>query len=310
MKRARWREGFGLPVLLLSAMLSTTVTPAAMSAGLLPAIGRGADCASVTPAVAGRAATDAGPGAGFARVTAQLARKGDLTGRTLSGRAANGAPISVALPVESYVAPPDGSVVLFTRSSSETGSEVRAIDLNSGCDIKLAAPSEIVRSAILDSSGVQVYVHSVTRGGRADAGVTRIDLGSGAAALAVPPLRPSDDIGPIFGTELHWSVDGSHLAVQSCGFSQCLTRVLDVASGVLSTFDADNQGAFIGLTADHLLTYGDCLGLPSDVASTDLATGRVSLLATGASSASLEGRSDGHALVTIETDGGSKDVLQ
>ena len=105
MKRARWREGFGLPVLLLSAMLSTAVTPAAMSAGLLPAILRGCCCASVTPAVAGRAATDAGPGAGFARVTAQLAKKGELTGRILTGRAANGAPISVALPVESYVGP-------------------------------------------------------------------------------------------------------------------------------------------------------------------------------------------------------------
>jgi hypothetical protein len=105
-------------------------------------------------------------------------------------------------------------------------------------------------------------------------------------------------------------VDGSHLAVQSCGFSLCLTRVLDAASGVLATFAGDNQGAFIGLTVDHLLTYGGCPGLPCEVVSTDLGTGRVSLLANDASAASLVARPDGHALVTIETDAGSKEVLQ
>ena len=118
---------------------------------------------------------------------------------------------------------------------------------------------------------------------------TRFDLASGATALVVPPLRPSDDFGPIFGTELHWSVDGSHLAVQSCGFSLCLTRVLDAASGVLATFDEDSQGAFIGLTVDHLLTYGECPGLPCEVVSTDLGTGACRCWLPSASSATLDG---------------------
>ncbi len=86
--------------------------------------------------------------------------------------------------------------------------------------------------------------------------------------------------------------------------------MLDATSGVLTTFDKDSQGAFIGLTVDHLLTYGECPGLPCEVVSTELGTGRASLLATEASSATLVGRPDGHALVTIETDAGYREVLQ
>jgi hypothetical protein len=309
MKRARWREGVGLPVLLLSAMLSTAITPAAMSAGLSPVLQRDVDCASISPAAAGRAVTDGDSGSGFATASAQFAKRGDLTGRIIAGRAANGALISLALPTESYVAPAAGSVVLFTRGST-LGSEVRVIDLVNGCDITLAAVSEIVRSAVLDRSGAAVYVHSVERTGRADAGVTRYDLSTGASGLVVAPLRPSDDFGPVFGTELHWSVDGSHLAVQSCGFSRCLTRVLNNASGIVTTFDAHDQGVFIGLTADHLLTYGECPGLPCNVVSADLATGRVTSLVAEAFSTSLVPWADGHATLTIETATGSKEVLQ
>jgi hypothetical protein len=81
-------------------------------------------------------------------------------------------------------------------------------------------------------------------------------------------------LGPIFGTELHWSVDGLALAVQSCGIAECLTRVLDVEGGI-RTYDAPGQGQFIELNEAQLITYAACGGMPCAVIATDLATGIV-----------------------------------
>ena len=311
MKRARWRDRVGLPALLLIALMSTAVTPAAMTAGLRPAAISGVDCRAVTPAAVARDALDPPRGrGGSARVLAQLAKRGELTGRVLSAQTAAGAALSIALPVESFVGPTQGDLVVYTRNAPATGSEVRALSLVSGCDTKLASPSEIVRSAVLDPKASAAYVHSVTRIGRADAGVTRYDLATGVAIQALPPLRPADDFGPIFGTDLEWSTGGDALAVQSCGFSSCLTRVLNVATGSLSTFDEPGQGAFIGLTADHLVTFADCLGLPCAVLSADVRTGAVSVLAAEASSATVVPAADGHAVVSIQTPAGNLEVLQ
>lgn len=311
MKRARWRDRAGLPALLLIALMSTAMTPAAMTAGLGPAALSGADCRSTTPATAARDALDPPRGqGGSARVLAQLTMRGELIGRVLSVKTDAGTAVSVTLPVESFVGPTQGDLVVYTRNAPVAGSEVRALSLASGCDVKLASPSEIVRSAVLDPIASAVYVHSVTRLGRADAGVTRYDLLMGDAIQVLPALRPADDFGPIFGTDLKWSVDSGALAVQSCGFSACLTRVLDVATGGVSTYDEPGQGASIGLTADHLVTFADCLGLPCAVLSTNLETGNVAVLAAEALSATLIPRADGRAIVSIQTRAGNLEVLQ
>ena len=310
MKRANWRDGVGLSVLLLFAVSSTAVTPAALSAGLRPVSRAGSVCSAASPAVAARAAADGSNRGLTASSRSQISKQGDVVGRALSARTANGTAVAVELPVESFVADPVDDLVVYTKYTAAAGSQVRALDLMSGCDALLATPSEIVRSATLDPQAGYLYVHSVKKSGRADAGVTRVDLASGQSAQVVPALRPNQRLGPIFGTGLHWSASGSALAIQSCGMSQCLTRVLDVASGAVATYDDAGQGAFVALSDEHLVTSAACGGLPCDVLSTDLATGDVSLLASDASGASSTAASDGSVIVDIETVAGTVEVTQ
>lgn len=312
MDRARWRDRiFPLAVLLMTAILLTAVAPAAMSAGLRVAAPPSLDCGAVTPAAAAKGALAASRGRQHAaRVQANITTRGELTGRLLSLQTSAGSGISVALPVESSVSPARGDLVIYTRHAMQTGSEVRAVNLETGCDTRLAAPSEIVRSAVLDPGGTGLYVHSVTRNGRQDAGITRYELASGEATLAMGPLPPSADFGPTFGTQLEWSLDGTALAVQSCGLESCRTRILDTGTSGTTTYAAPGQGALIGVTADHLVTFAECPGEPRPVLSTDLATGAVSVLADDAFAASLGTNADGRSVVTIHTRAGSIEVDQ
>lgn len=310
MDRAPWRDRAALPALLLIAMLSTAVTPAAMSAGLSPA-GASVDCRTITPSdVAHGVLAAPNARAATVRVQAQLARRGELTGRVITSQSAAGVPISIVLPAESFVGPAVGDVVVYTGHSAAAGSQVRALNLASGCDVRLAAPAEIVRSALIDPSASAVYVHSVTRADRADAGVLRYDLVTGKAAMVLPPLSAPDGFGPIFGTDLRWDVYGQALAVQSCGFSLCLTRVVDISSGKITTFDRPGQGAFIGLTREHLLTFAGCPGLPCAVLSADVVTGSVSVIADEAFSAGVKATDPEGTVFVIETAAGQLEVVQ
>jgi hypothetical protein len=312
MDRARWRDRIlPLAVLLMTALMLTAVTPAAMSAGLRVAAPPSLDCGAVTPAAAAKGSLASARGREHAaRVQAQVTTRGELTGKLLNLQTSAGSSISVALPVESSVAPVAGKLVIYTRHAAQTGSEVRAVDLDTGCDTRLAAPSEIVRSAILDPGGTTLYVHSVTRNGRQDAGITRYDLDRGGTTLVMDPLPPLKEFGPTFGTELKWSLDGKALAVQSCGLESCRTRVLGIGTSSVTTHAAPGQGALIGLTADHLVTFAECPGAPRPVLSTDLATGAVSVLADEAYSATLGTAADGRSVVTLQTRTGSIEVEQ
>src|SRR5688572_18757948 len=312
MKRAWRRNRVGPPAVLLTALIMTAVTPAALSAGLLPVAPVAPACGPTAPATAARAALAEGTGrASLPRVRPQLSKRGELTGRVLSAETSTGTTVSVALPVESSVGSMVGDLVVYTRHTPGSGSEVRALSVASGCDVLLAAPSQVVRSAILDPSAAFLYVHSVARGTRADAGVARYDLASGTPSVVVPPLQPPAAVGRIFGTELKWSVSGAALAVQSCGFKTCLTRILDVSSGGVNAIDAPGQGAFIALTQEHLVTYANCPGLSCDVLSTDLATGEVSVVATEAFSVNVAPATQpGDALLSIETSAGVLEVTQ
>jgi hypothetical protein len=311
MDRARWRDRAALSALLLIAMMSTAVTPAAISASLRPAAPAAVDCRSVTPAAAARAAlASTNARAATVRIQAQLARRGELTGRVMTAQTTAGAPLSVVLPAESFVGPAVGDLIVYTRHSAGRGSEVRTVNLATGCDTLLASPPEIARSAVLDPAASAVYVHSVTRAGRADAGVVGYDLATGKSASVLPPLRAPEGFGPVFATDLSWDVDGRSLAVQSCGFSQCLTRVLDTASGAIATMDRPGQGGFIGLTRTHLLTFAGCPGLPCAVLSTDVVTGSVSVVADEAFAAELQPTAGGAAVLKIETSAGEVEVSQ
>lgn len=312
MDRARWRNRTALPTLLVTALLLTAIAPPAFSAGLLPqAHGPATDCATQPPAAAARAARGRlNARAAVARSHPQLGKRGELVGRVLTVPASGGAALSIALPVESWVAPATGDLILYTRHTPATGSEVRALNLADGCDVRLAAPNEIVRSAVLDPSATSVFVHSVTRAQRADAGVTRFDLVTEVASQVVPPLAASDTFGPIFGTELRWSVAGDALAVQSCGFRECLTRVLDQPSEALSTYDRGGQGQFIGLTRSHLVTFAGCPGLPCAVLSTSLSSTDVVVLADEAFAVTLTPTGAGDARLHIQTAAGIVEIDQ
>ena len=311
MNRARWRNRFGLPVLLMTALLSSFLTPAALSAGLRPAAPVSVDCGAITPASAARdALATSGRSAATVRAQPQIAKRGELIGRNLSAQTATGRVVSISLPAESFIGPAVGDLVVYSRYLAGTGSEVRALSLASGCDVRLAKPAEIVRSALVDRSGAFLYVHSVARSGRADAGVVRYDLASGTSVQVLEPIRPGSEFGLIYGTDLRWSVAGDRLAVQSCGFDHCLTRVLEIATGNVATFDASGQGAFLGLTNAHLVTFAECDGLPCAVLSTDLVTGSASVLAAEAFSAQLKASNGRAAVVSIETSAGVVEVVQ
>jgi hypothetical protein len=268
------------------------------------------DCKSVTPATAARSAVyPSGVSTASASVRGQLNTQGELVGRSLTAQSGTNAPLSVALPVESFVGRPSGDLVVYTRHAPTTGSEVRALNPLTRCDVRLATPAEIVRSAVLDKTATALFVHSVTRAARADAGVIRYELQSGSSAQVISPVQPSAEVGQIFGTDLRWSVDGKSLAVQSCGFSACLTRVLDLWTGSIAEYAAAGQGGFVALSAEHLVTYAACGGLPCDVLSTDLDTGAVVVLATNAIDVSTAA-SGSTAMLTIQTTAGEIEVVQ
>jgi hypothetical protein len=305
MSRAHRRDQFGPPLMLLGiALLLTTAIPvvgfAASRQSPVPAL-----CPSAVEILAAR---DRHAAPGRARQAADLSASGELTGQTLVVGTTAGER-SIALPVEAFVGQPAGDLLVYAAYTGATGSSIHLVDLASGCDKVAAAPTQIVRSAVLDPSGTALYVHSVSKKGRADNGVARLDLVGGISTTVVPPLPASDAFGPTFGTQLAWSVDGAALAVQSCGFAACRTRVLNLGSGTIATFDAPGQGAFIALTNDHLVTYGDCAGLPCTVLSTDLGTGVVTSLAEEAWSVDdVPGLSG--ATISIETAAGKLEVTQ
>lgn len=238
-------------------------------------------------------------------VTQKLDARGEFMGR---GLAFAGRP-ATALPVDSFVGQPAGDALVYT-SSLLGRSEIHVADLGAGCDTIVARTSTVARSAVLDPSGSAIYVHSVTFSGRADAGVTRYPLDGGAPLQVVPNLPDDSRFGLNFATQLGWSADGATLFVQSCGAEQCRTRLLNTASGAITTFDKDGQGPIIGVSTRHLVTYGACGGLPCAVLSTDTRSGATATLVDQGWSTSFIPGTSGAATVRIETAAGTIEVQQ
>ena len=311
MERARWRDRIGPPPLLMSTALliavalpaGLTAGPPASASGPSAATCRGYDVLAVSRAANARRVSGASIVEAF-----ELNDLGELTGRRLSVQPSAGAQLSIALPAESFVARPTGNIVLYGGHSPATGSVVQAIDLASGCDLTLARPAEIVRSAVLDPAGMALFVHTVSRDGRRDVGITRQDLLTGTVSLAVGALAESDAFGPTFGTELRWSVDGTALAVQSCGIGSCRTRILDTLSGLIESID-EPHGPLIGLTGRSLFAFEDLHGLPSRLLTFNRQTGVLTTLVDEAFDAHLEPAGLG-AVLSIETAAGITEVTE
>lgn len=309
MVRARWRNRIGPPSALLGLALlsSAAITASVAIAGSSRHSARHLGSCPDSPVEASRAAKrEPAHGSATARSELRLSPRGEVIGRAL--RLKGGSEAAIGLPVESFVAAQRGSAVVYTRYGDGRGSEVHLVDLETGCDTVIARPPEIVRSAMLDPDASAIYVHSVMKGSRRDGGVTRYDLASGAMTPVVPALQPVQRIGPIHGTELRWSVSGGSLTVQSCGFAECTSRVLEVAEGELAHIDGAGQGALVGTTDDHLITFASCPGLPCAVLSFDLRSGARTVIAAEALGASVEGGSGGRALLSIVTAEGDVEV--
>ena len=233
---------------------------------------------------------------------------GVYVGQTLTISGA-GRSTSISLPAESFVGKQMGDALVYTRFINGK-SEVRVVDVATGCDAVVARPTGIVRSAVLDPSAGAVYVHAVSNPARTDLGVTRYALDGSAGTLAVAPLPDDPDFGLTFGTQLGWSTDGRALFVQSCGAEQCRTRVLDVASNVLATYANAGQGSIVGVTSKHIVTFAACDGSPCPVVSIDRSSAAERVLAQQAISASIDATAGGSAEATITTPAGTTEVDQ
>jgi hypothetical protein len=93
--------------------------------------------------------------------------------------------------------------------------------------------------------------------------------------------------------------------VQSCGIEACRTRLLNLASGEITTFDSNGQGPIVGVTPGHLITFAACDGLPCRVVSIDRQTGATSVISNEAWAAALTGN-----VVNMSTAAGTLTVAQ
>lgn len=302
MFRARWRTTLRPPLVPPIAVMGTAALLSLAAAQL----------AVAAPLFGTSAATDCSTAGAAARAMARqtgsspsIAQRFDASG-TYTGQTVTVAtrPSALSLPAESFVGQASGDALIYSTSVAGK-SEVHLIDLASGCDALINRPAGTVRSAILNPGGTAVYVHSVTYPNRSDAGVARYALDGSAPQPAMAPLPDDARFGLTFGTQLGWSSDGAALSVQSCGIESCRTRLLDVASGGITTFDGDGQGQIVGVTPRHVITFAACDGLPCPVVSVDRQTGATAYISDEAWAATLAGN-----FVTITTAAGTLTVAQ
>lgn len=241
-------------------------------------------------------------------IGAVITARGEETGRRLAFGARRGGRVAVELPAESFVVGPFDDQLIYGFHRTESGSEVRSLSLDTGCDIRLALPAGIVRSALPEPSGAGLYVHAVTDDGeRRDAGVTRIDLAGGGSAPALEPIVPEGEFGPIFSTQLAWA-GHERLLVQSCGFRACQTRVADLATGEVATH-ATPHGMLVAVSSTELIAFAAEHDRPTQLLAVNLATGEVRTIAEEVFEAELVEGVDTTRLM-IETPAGWQEVPQ
>ena len=258
----------------------------------------------------GPPALEAMAGEAWFRLDPVLDRDGGLAGQHLT-LGLNGERRSrrLRLPSESFAAGPFGRVILV-GSDDGTRSRLEAIDVTDGCSWSLAEESSVIRRATMDRAGTTIYETRVDRVSRADLGVwTRSVNGATGTGRILDPLAADDRFGRTFSTEFTWDVDGRRLAVQACGEVACRTRIVSSGDDAAMSLDAPDLGIVLGLAGDRIVTYRACHGLPCEVVSTDLGTGRRDLLAAVAGAAIVVATTDG-ARLAYEIDDGTISQLR
>jgi hypothetical protein len=317
MSEVRWIARLGAPLVVASLAFAASGAPpglglvslTAPAARALAACPPGPD-AGGAPAH-GAARPPAGRRAWFT-LTERMDARGTLVGwRFRSGPLATPPTIDVEVGPESFAEGPDDGIAVLGRDDGAT-SVVDVIDVGgvgSGCSRASATSRDVIRDAIRDAATGDVFVHRLDRLTRADLGVVRIrgDRLAGGAAVdidavgepAVPPLPADERFGATWATRMLSSTDGRTLAIQSCGATACRTRLLDVATGGVTTVDEPPHGELVGLVDGALVAWAACDGLPCQIVRIDAATGATGTLSDAATAAVLVG-GDGRPRIVVE----------
>ena len=308
MRAVRWVTGLALAAVATSVPLGAFAVASWRLASDATYMAAARLCPSPTDYAALRAAGVRAPATGVgATLSSVIGAGGELSGRLVSLAMARGGARSVALANEAFVARPVGNVVVYGQHADGGRSTIRAVDLGSGCEWSLPAGEDVVRSAVIDAGMSALYVHAVTPGARADAGVSKFDLASGTVTQVLPPLTAEAPFGATYATLLRWSVEGSELAVTSCGWLLCRTRVLDSVTGRVQAFEDRPHGELVAVTAATLYAFDACDQWPCGLLAIERSTGQVRELEAEVVSASL-GIAGGEAVIVIETAAGTREV--
>lgn len=300
MVESRWLRWIGPGLVALGAVgliASTTAgagprtwAPRACAGQPSERVAAARDAAPITPADLAAAP--------WFRLDPVAASDGSLLGQRLGlGRFGDPLIRALDLPAESFAAGPFGRIVLAGSDDGST-SRLEMVDIAAGCSWAIASEGAVIRRATIDRSGSAIYEMRVDRATRADLGVWRRRVDGNAVPIRIlDPIASDARFGRTFSTEFAWDLDGSRLAVQSCGEFACRTRLLDPGSGTAQLLDDPDLGLLVGVDGDSIVTYAECHGLPCPVVSTDIATGWRRIVADAAGAATLVRSADGTRLV-------------
>lgn len=296
MSGRRWSLWLGPPVALVAiALVVSQFQPGAEAGGRVtprPA----AVCADAAPKLRGLQAVRGT----WWRIVDRLDGSGALVGRTLFAGRAGPTNLTLELGAESMASGPVGGMVVVTSDDGRF-SEVRLVLAAEGCSWLIHRAEDVVRSAILDTSGGAVLAHLVKRETRDDLGTWRISGMDPDATLerVLGPLPPQADLGPIWATELRVDMTGNRLVVQSCAEAGCVTRVVSLGDPGRepALVGGTEQGTIIGLAGKRLLTWAQCQGLPCAVQAWSAGVAKPETLVELAAGAAVTG--DGRYVVAV-----------
>ena len=213
-----------------------------------------------------------------------------ITGyRLTAGALGRAGPFTVDLPNPAFAAGPFGGLVLYGGDDG-TRSEIGSLSVADGSQRVLLTSDQPVWRATLDRNAANLYYVLLDRTTRAELGIWRLHLdGTRKSELVASPPAWEANLQPVTAVEFAWGPAGDVLAVYTCGLGVgCRTRVLDVATGKVRSYDeVPLLGDIIGVTADSYIAYENCPGFPCRLMRVDLATGAVDTLVEEAGPAVL-----------------------
>lgn len=304
----RWITRLGPPLAVVIALAAVIGRPPSAAGGTWDP----PPCQAGSPSTAAALPDPATPGtlAGrpWFRLDPELGRDASLVGQRLSlGRIGDPDVRIVALPAESSVSGPVGSLVAIAADDGHA-SELSLVDLAAGCRSVVGREDSVVRRLAVDPSARWLLEARVDRATRTDLGIWRRPLDGGVAARLVAPLERDPRFGRTFSTELSWDLEGRRLVVESCGPLACRFRLVDPDSGAVTLAADPLVSGLVGVSANRIVAFESCRGLPCPLVSLDATTGRRTRIADAAGLASLVSSGDGVA-AAYESAPGIVDVV-